>query len=295
MEPHSHTHRPAHDLYATGQPHRAVLRQVIDQRLLSPLIAPLSFPLTQGIYAESIQHSLSIVSRFSRLYGESAEGLQCEKLIHAQIAATDGNFLMTLDPRQCVHTPFDPQSPTVEMRPLGPLGWKIEIGSSPTSPDTFARIGARALKVGERLAYPIMPIPGLEGAAGFDAVAAALALEHSRREIDTLELLSPRELLISRGDQRYTVACSIGFWVSGDFLCSNGHLAFARRTFEVRPEYREQLFIDISGVDNNGAKSAYVNAPSLPLIKMIDTVRQVMHDNFSTRSPSRKKSVLELL
>lgn len=273
----------------------APLRIIIEKRLLSPLASPISYPLTDGFYAQDLKHAASVFTKFSRLFGESREGAQCERMIHAQIDATGGDFLLSLEPGLCSHTPFDPRNPTVEMRPLGSLGWRIRIGDGCYQAEVCARIGTKALKIAERLAYPIVPIPGLEGAAGFDSAAAALALRSSPLGLSELASSSPRELLLSNGEERLLLSCSMGFWVDGDFLYSDGHHAFARRHFPVRLQYREQLFIDLSSLEEDGSKSPYIHSPSTYLMRTIGAVRTIMQDNFSPRSSLRKTCVSELL
>lgn len=273
------------------------MESILERRLLSPLAEPNTCPLVDGIHAQDLRQASTIISKFSQLFGRTAESTRCEELIQAKIEQTNGDFLITLSPSDRAHTPFDCQNPSVEMRPLGPLGWKVNIGDGFHQTEVLNRVGARPLKVSERLAYPISPIPSLHGASGFGPIAAALALRNSLGlrpfANSDQEKLCP-ELVVIRGDERHLISCSIGFWMDGDAMHRDGHYAFARRAFEVQPQYRQQLFVDISSLHDDGGKVPYVKSPSVDLVKTVDVVRHVIRENFSARSSTRKKSTDEL-
>jgi len=213
-----HTPRAAH-------PQAAIMESILERRLLSPLAEPNTCTVVDGIHAQDLRQASTIISNFSQLFGRTAESSRCEKLIQATIQQTKGDFLITLSPSDRAHTPFDCQNPSVEMRPLGALGWKVRIGDGFHQSEVLSRIGARPLKLSERLAYPISPIPGLHGASGFDPIAVALALRRSpelRHSADSdQEKLFP-ELVVIRSDERHLISCSIGFWMDGDAMHRDG-------------------------------------------------------------------------
>lgn len=274
------------------------MREIIDQGLLSPLSAPFSVSLTDGIHAESLSHAQSILGEYLHLFGSSKETKHCEALVLSAMQGTQGDFLLALPPELCKHTAISPHNPTIEMRPIGDLGWKLRVGEGIEQPEVLRRIGARSLNVGERLAFPLSPIPNMGGSSGFSTIAAIHALKNSPLLSGKLQHSNEphtNELMVITEHGPYRITCGLGFWVDMDVLHRDGHYAFAPKLYQPLPQHREQLHVDVRPLTAANTSVANIESPATGTREMINDIKRIMAENFSRRSPQRKTKVSELV
>ncbi len=288
---------PLRQLSLSEPAHISTMRTIIDQGLLSPLSAPLSASLTDGIHAESLSRAQSIIGGYLQLFGSSKETKRCEELILSEMRETQGNFRLALPPEPCRHTPISPHNPTIEMRPIGALGWRLLVGDGIEQPEVLRRIGAQSLHVGERLAFPLSPIPNMGGSSGFSAIAAIHALKSSPLLSNKLQQSSEPivdGLMVITDHGRHRISCGLGFWVDMDVLHRDGHYAFGPKLYPTLPQHREQLYVDIRSLTDANTAAVYVDAPSIGTRELIDDIKRIMTDHFSRRSPQRKTKISEI-
>ncbi len=288
---------PLRQLSLSEPPHLSFMREILDQGLLSPLSAPLSVSLTDGIHAESISHAQSIISEHLLLIGSPKETKRYDDLILSAMQGTQGDFLITLPPQRGENTTIFPRNPTIEMRPIGALGWKLHFGDDIEQPEVLRRIGAQSLHVGERLAFPLSPIPNMGGSSGFSAIAALYALKSSPLLYNKLQQSSEPiadGLMVITDHGRHRISCGLGFWVDMDVLLRDGHYAFGPKLYPTLPQHREQLYVDIRSLTDANTAAVYVDAPSIGTRELIDDIKRIMTDHFSRRSPQRKTKISEI-
>ncbi|MEY4700881.1 MAG: hypothetical protein RL326_1068 [Pseudomonadota bacterium] len=289
---------PLRQLSCSEPAHLSVMREIINQGLLSPLSAPLSVSLTDGVHAESLSHAKLIIGEYLHLFGSSKETKRCEELILSAMRSTQGDFLLTLPSELCKHTAIAPHNPNVEMRPIGALGWKILVGDGITQPEVLRRIGAQSVHVGARLAFPLSPIPNMGGSSGFSASAAIHALRNSPLLSNQLQHPSESpasDLLVVTDHGRHHISCGLGFWVDMDVLHRDGHYAFAPKLYQPLPQHREQLYVDVRPITDTNTPVAQIGSPTIGTREITNDVRRIMAENFSRRSPQRKTKLSELV
>jgi hypothetical protein len=274
------------------------MRAILDQGLLSPLSAPLQTSLTDGIRVESLEQAHSIMTKYLHPFGTPREVHPSEKIILSVMLKTNGDFLLSLPVEACRRTAIPPHNPTIEMHPIGTLGWKLIMGDGVEHPDILSSVGARSLMAGERLAFPLSPIPNMKGAAGFSTSAANHALRSSSLLLNKprdAEDTSSLDTIIATDRGRFKISCSLGFWVQGDVLHRDGHYAFAPKLFADLAQHRAQLRVDVMPLSDKDTQLVYVDSPPLGIKAVIESVTGIMADNFSRRSTNRKKQMSDFV
>jgi hypothetical protein len=274
------------------------MREIIEQGLLSPLSAPLSVSLIDGVHAESLLHAKLIISKYLHLFGASKETTRCEELILSTIHSTQGEFLLSLPPELCKHTAIAPHNPTIKMRQIGDLGWRLSVGDGIQQPEVLRRIGAQSLHVGARLAFPLSPIPNMGGSSGFSAGAALHALKNSpllSNNVQHSRESNSEDLIVITEHGRHQISAGLGFWVDMDVLHRDGHYAFAPKLYQPLPQYREQLYVDVRPLTDANLPVAHIGSSSIGTREMISDIKLIMAENFSRRSPQRITRVSELI
>ena len=288
---------PLGQLSLSEPAHFSKMREIIDQGLLSPLSDPLSVSLTDGIHAESLSHAESIIGQYLHLFGSSKETKHCEDLARSALHATQGDFLLALPPELCKHTAIPLHNPTIEMRPLGDLGWRLRVGDGIEQPEVLRRIRADSLHVGGRLAFPLSPIPHMGGSSGFSAIAAIHALSSSPLRSNMIQRSHgshTSDLIVITNHRRHQVTAGLGFWVDTDVLHRDGHYAFAPKPYQPLPQHREQLYVDVRSLSDANTSVAHIGSPSIGTREIINDIKRIMTENFSRRSPQWKTKLSEL-
>jgi hypothetical protein len=282
------------DLLCPEYEHHSTMRAILDQQLLSPLSGPLSTSLTDGIRVENHSQALSIITKYLRPLRTPKEVKLSNDLILAEMNNTSGNFLLSLQAEDCRQS----AEVTIEMRPIGALGWKLIVGNGEEQPEIQHSVVAQPLKVGERLAFPLAPIPKMKGASGFSTNAASDALRASPLFADKLQSTGDNnspDLIIATGHGRFKISCCLSFWVIEDILHHEGHYAFAPASYTHRPRHDAQLRIDIKPLSDAGTELLYVESPPNGTLEVMRDVTQIITENFSKRSPNRKTRASELI
>jgi hypothetical protein len=271
--------------------HFPAMRAILDQGLLSPLSSPLKVSLTEGVRVESLAQAHALITKHLHPFKTPEEAKPCEDVIRSVMRETDGDFLLSLPIEDCGGTAIPPHNPSIEMRPLGALGWKLVVGDGVEQPEILRSVGAQSLKVGERLAFALCPIPGMKGASGFSTHAATQALRSSPLLGNTpqdAEGTSSLDTIISARHGRFKISCTLGFWVEGDILHRDGHYAFAPQLYARLPEHQAQLRVDIIPLSDKNTQLEYVDSAPVGTQEILENVTKIMKDSFSLRSPHRK-------
>lgn len=289
---------PFQQLSRSESAHLSTMRAILDEGLLSPLSTPSKVSLTDGIRVESIAQAHSIITKYLHPLGAANEANPSENLILSIVQSSHGNFLVSLPVEDCRQTAISPHFPTIEMRPVGPLGWKLIVGDGVEQPDILHSVGAHSLRVGERLSFPLSPIPNMKGASGFCASAARDALRASPLFADKLQYTEEKDspdMIIATDHGRFKISSSLAFWVHGNVLHHDGHYAFAPELYPQLRQHKAQLRVDITPLSDQGTELLYVKSPPSGTTEVLTAISRVIADNFCRRSSNRKTRVAELI